>query len=216
AVTVSNLLAYLAFNVDKVLIGRVWGAAALGTYGRAYQLINLPNENLQSTIGAVAFPALARVQNDPARLKAYFLKGYGLFLSLVMPITMGCALFADDLILVFLGPKWHEASVIFRLLAPTILALAFTNPFAWLLMATGRAGRSFSIALAVTPLLILGYAFGLRHGPTGVAVGFSTTMAVCVVPVLLWAKRGTLVTMLDIFRAARPALASLLMGGAAT
>jgi len=123
------------------LIGRFWGAEALGIYGRAYQLINLPNENLGTTIWSAMFPALSRVQNDPVRLRHYFLKGYSLFLSLIIPITMGGALFADDIILVFLGPKWREAADIFRLLAPTILAFAFVNPFYWLMLANGRVGR---------------------------------------------------------------------------
>jgi PST family polysaccharide transporter len=136
--------------------------------------------------------------------------------SFVVPITLGCALFADDIILVLLGPKWREATGIFRLLAPTILVFAVTNPFAWLMLASGRAGRSVRIALAVTPTLILGYALGLRYGPSGVAVGFSTTMVLSVVPVLLWARRGTLITMLDIFRSARPSLMSMVTGIAAT
>src|SRR5437870_8668696 len=90
AVTLLNFVVYLAYNVDKVLVGRFWGAEALGTYGRAYQLINLPYENLHTTMGLVMFPALSRVQNDPARLRSYFLKGYSLFLSLVIPITTWC------------------------------------------------------------------------------------------------------------------------------
>ena len=212
AVTLNNLIAYVAFNVDKVMIGRVWGAEALGIYGRAYQLINLPNESLHSTIGSVAFPALSRVQNDPARLKAYFLKGYCVFLSLVLPITMGCALFADDIVLVFLGPKWREAASIFRLLAPTILAFAFTNPFGWLMLASGRAGRCVRIAVVATPLLILSYALGLKHGPQGVAVGFSIAMVLSIVPVMLWAKQGTLITLRDILRAATPGSMSTVLG----
>src|SRR5205823_3121178 len=152
----------------------------------------------------------------PARLKAYFLKGYGLVLSLAVPITMGCALFADDIILVFLGPKWHEAATIFRLLAPAILVFAFTNPFSWLMLASGRAGQNAWICLAVTPVLVVGYALGLSHGAVGVAVGFSAAMAVCVTPVILWAKRGTLITMLDVVRAAKPALVSIAVGTAAT
>ncbi len=178
--------------------------------------MSLPNETLYSTIGSVAFPALARVQSDPARLKAYFLKGYGLVLSLAIPITMGCALFADDIILVFLGSKWHEATTIFRLLAPAILVFAFTNPFSWLMLASGQAGRSARISLVVTPILILGYSIGLSDGPVGVAIGFSTGLAVCAVPVLLWAKSGTLITMLDILRSARPPLVSIATGTVAT
>jgi O-antigen/teichoic acid export membrane protein len=214
AITLNNLIAHVAFNIDKVLIGRIWGAEALGIYGRAYQLANLPNETLHSTIGSVAFPALSRVQNEPERLKAYFLRGYGLFLSLVLPIAMGCALLADDIILVLLGPKWREAASIFRLLAPTVLAFAFTNPFAWLMLASGRAGRCVRISASVTPIMILSYVLGLRHGPQGVAAGFSVAMVLSIVPVMLWAKQGTLITLRDILRAATPASMSTVIGAA--
>ena len=216
AVTLNNLIIYVAYNADKVLIGRFWGAAALGIYGRAYQLINMPNENLYSTIGIVAFPALSRVQADPARLRNAFLKGYSLFLSLVMPITVGCALFANDIVLIFLGPKWQDAANIFRLLAPATLGFAFINPFAWLMLAGGRAGRFLKIAMIFMPVLILSYALGLQYGPKGVAIGFSIGMAVCTIPFQLWAKHGTLITMRDLFKAMAPSVVSIALGTAIT
>jgi len=199
-VTLNNVIVYIAYNVDKVLLGKFYGAEALGIYGRAYQLINLPTENLNSTLGFVAFPALSRVQNDPARLRSYFLKGYSLFLSVVVPITMGCALFAPDIIRVLLGSKWNEAAPLFRLMAPTILIFALINPLAWLLLASGRAERSLKIACLIAPVVILGYVLGLRSGPHGVAAGFSITMTLLVAPVVLWSKYGTLITTKDILR----------------
>ncbi len=216
AVTLNNLITYLAFNADKILIGRFWGAEALGIYGRAYQLINLPTENLNYTVGLVAFPAMSRIQNDSGRLRAYFLKGYSLSLSLVVPITTGCALFSSDIVLVFLGPRWSEVAPLFRLLAPTVLAFALAYPFGWLMLAVGRAGRSLRIAMAVTPVLILSYVLGLRHGPQGVALGFSITMALITVPVIWWAKHGTLISMRDILSAVAPSFASVVIGTAAT
>jgi O-antigen/teichoic acid export membrane protein len=216
ALTLNNVVVYIAYNFDKVLIGRFWGAEVLGVYGRAYQLVNLPNENLSWTIGSVAFPALSRVQHDPARLRSYFLKGYRVFLSLIIPVTVACGLFADDVIVVALGPQWRDAASIFRLLTPTILAFAIANPFAWLMLATGRAVRCLQIALVVTPVLLLSYVLGLKHGPQGVAVGFSVTMLLSIVPVLLWAKQGTLITMRDILRAVMPASISIAVGAAAT
>ena len=64
AITANNIIAYFAYNLDKVLVGRFCGAAALGIYGRAYQLITLPNDTIYNTVGSVIFPALSRVQND--------------------------------------------------------------------------------------------------------------------------------------------------------
>ena len=96
-----------------MLIGRWWGAQAVGLYGCAYQLINIPTENLNFAAGEVAFPALSRVQDDPPRLRRYFLKGYSLVVGLTVPITIACALLANDLISVVLGPKLQEAILIF-------------------------------------------------------------------------------------------------------
>ena len=93
---------YVAYNFDKVLLGRFWGADVLGLYGRAYQLINIPTENLNSAIEAVAFSALSRLQNDPVRFRSYFVKAYSLANSLTLPTTVFCTLFADDIVLVFL------------------------------------------------------------------------------------------------------------------
>lgn len=198
AVTFNAVIVYVAYNVDKILLGRYWGAEALGVYGRAYQLINLPIENLNSTVSQVAYPALARIQGDPERLRSYFLQGYSLFLALVIPLTVGCALFAPDIVHVFLGPRWQDATTIFRLLAPTMLVLAVINPFAWMMLATGHSGRSLKIALMIAPTVILGYSIGLPHGPSGVAVGYSAAMLLLAVPVISWAKHGTLITARDI------------------
>jgi O-antigen/teichoic acid export membrane protein len=214
-VTLNSLIVYVAYNADKVLLGRFWGAETLGIYGRAYQLVSLPNENLSSTIALVAFPALSRLQNDPDRLKSYFLKGYGLFLSLVMPVTMGCALFAEDIVRVFLGPKWIEAIPVFRLLAPTILTFALINPFGWFLMATGRTMRSLKIALMIAPVVIAGYVAGLHYGPTGVATGFSIATVLLIFPVIIWATRGTSITGMDAFRVAMRPFLSILVGAGA-
>jgi O-antigen/teichoic acid export membrane protein len=215
-VTLHNLVGYVASNADKVLLGRFWGAEVLGIYGRAYQLINLPTDNLNYTVGLVAFPALSRLQNDPQRLRNYFLKGYSLFLALVMPITMACALFAEDIVRVFLGPKWGATAPLFRLMAPTIFTFALVNPLSWLMLATGRAGRSLKIALVVAPCMILGYAAGLSYGPAGVAAGFSVATTLCAVPVIFWATHGTPVTGLDALKVVVRPLLSILIGAGAT
>src|SRR5438445_2781214 len=164
AITLVGLIVYIAYNADKVLLGRFWGAEVLGIYGRAYQFINIPTSNLNTSIGQVAFPALSRLQNEPERLRSYFLKGYGLYLSLVMPITLACALFAEDIIRVFFGPNWSAAAPVFRLLAPTIVAFALINPFGWFMQATGLATRSLKIAALLVPVVIFGYVVGLPYG----------------------------------------------------
>ena len=208
-VTLNSLVMYAATNFDKVLLGRFWGADALGIYGRAYQLISIPTENLNAAAGEVAFPVLSRLQHDPARFKSYFLKGYSLLLALTVPATIACGVFADDLILVFLGQKWTSVAVIFRLLAPTMLVFAILNPLGWLLTSLGRVERGLKIALVIAPLMIAAYVIGLPRGPIGVAFACSVAMALWALPVIAWAVRDTGISLRDVLLVAiRPLTAS--------
>ena len=206
--TLNGLVVYVAYNLEKVLLGRFWGAEAIGIYGRAYQLITIPTENLNSAIGGLAFSALSRVKEDQARFKSYFLKGYSFVVAMTIPITLFCALFAHDMISVVLGQKWMEAVPIFRLLAPTILIFALINPMAWLLFSLGLVGRSLKIALVLAPLVITGYLVGLPYGPKGIALAYSTVMTLWAVPHIAWCVRGTVISLRDIFGAVRRPLVS--------
>ena len=214
--TLNSVFGYIAYNADKVLVGRFWGADILGIYMRAYQLINMPTANVHSAIAQVAFPALSRLQDDPQRIKSYFLKGYALFISLALPITVACALFAEDIIRVFLGPKWGAAVPVFRMLAPTIVAFKLINPFGWFMQATGRAARSLHMCVLVVPVVILGYVAGLPYGATGVAAGFSVATLLLVVPVIFWSTRGTPITVVDTFRVVLQPFLSILISAGVT
>jgi O-antigen/teichoic acid export membrane protein len=213
--TCNNFAVFLAWNADNILVGRFWGADALGLYGRAYQLATMPVHQLNSAITGVAFSALARMQNDPRRLAVSFLRGFSVIVSLTVPVSICCALFAEEIVVVLLGAKWIEAAPIFRLLAPTALVFALANPLSWLVMSMGQVGRALSITTATTPLVILGIVLGLSHGPAGVALGYSSAMMLLVVPIVAWSKRGTSITWADLVKATRQPLLSGLVAGAA-
>jgi PST family polysaccharide transporter len=214
--TLSGLVVYVANNFEKILLGRFWGADAIGIYGRAYQLINIPTDNLNSAAGEVGFSALSRLQDNPIRLKSYFLKGYSLILALTLPITFTCTLFAGDVIFVLLGPKWNEAVPIFRLLAPTILVFAIANPLGWLLSSIGLVGRLLKMSLVIAPLMIAGYLVALPYGPRGVAFACSAMMTLWLIPLVIWALHGTIISPRDILLVvSRPLAAGIGAAGVA-
>ncbi len=209
-VTLNVLVGHIAHNLDKILVGRVWGADALGIYGRAYQLTSMPTENLIGTLGSVAFPALSRVQGDLRRTKSYFLKGYKLILTMALPITIYCALFADDIVFVLLGQKWKDVVTPFRLLSPLILVFALINPLGWLLYSLGLVVRSMKIALVIAPVVAVGYLAGMPYGVNGVAAGYSVMMTLWIVPHVVWCTRGTNISPLDLIRVVKvPFLAAM-------
>ena len=202
--TCNSFVVFLAWNAEKILLGRFWGADALGLYGRAFQLVTLPVQQLNSAVTGVAFPALSRIQYDAKRLARSFLKGYSVLISLTVPVTISCALFPAEIVRIVLGEKWMEAAPIFRLLAPVALVFAVANPLSWLVMSTGRAGRALSISMATTPLVIVGIMLGLSHGPVGVASGYSLAMTLLIIPIAAWSKLGTGISWADLWRASKP------------
>lgn len=212
--TLNGIVAYIGFNADKVMIGRFLGVDAVGIYGRGFQVINMPIDNLNSAVGEVAFSALSRVQNDPVRLRSYFLKGFSFVLGLTLPITIACALFADDVVLVLLGPKWQASTEIVRLLAPTIAVMAIINPMGWLISSLGLVRRSLKIALVFTPLMILGCVLGVPYGVTGVAFAYSAVMVLWVVPHVAWCVHGTAISLRDVAATVIRPLASGVVAGA--
>jgi PST family polysaccharide transporter len=214
ALTFTGLVVYIGYNAEKVLIGRFWGADAIGIYGRAYQLVNIPTENLNSAVGEVAFSALSRLQDDPVRLRSYFLKGFSLVLGLTLPITIACALFADDVVFVLLGPQWQETAAIVRLLAPTVAIFAIINPLGWFIFSIGLVARGMKAAPVLATLMIAGYVIGLPYGPKGVACGYSAVLTLWVIPHILWCVHGTAISLRDILMAVSRPLASGIVAGA--
>jgi PST family polysaccharide transporter len=215
-VILNGVVAYIAYNIDKVLVGRVWGAQALGYYSTAAQLVLMPTSNLNAAIGGVTFATLSRLQNDLVRFRNYFLKSYTLVTSMTLPVTVFASVFAEDIVLVVLGPKWTAAIEIFRLLTPAVLVLGMIDPMAWLLWSSGRQVRSLKIGIVIAVLAIVSYAIGLPYGPRGVAIAFSTTMLVWLLPHVTWCLHGTTISLSDWFRAAaRPLLSALVAGAVA-
>jgi PST family polysaccharide transporter len=215
-VTLNSFVVYVAYNTEKILLGRFWGAAPLGIYSRAYQLANLPVQQLISSVHGVAFSALSRIQGEAQRLQRAYLKSQTIIVSLTIPVIIACAFFAREIVLAMLGQKWIAAAPVLRFLAPTILIFALVNPFSWLLQATGRVQRSLNIAFLICPVVILGILAGLRHGPSGVALGYSAAMLLLFVPIVAWATHGTGITAASYWDSVkRPLIAGMIGGGMA-
>lgn len=212
-VTLNSVVVYVAYNMEKILLGRYWGAAPLGIYGRAYQLATLPVQQLIGATHTIAFSVLSRMQGEAERLQRAYLKSLSLIVSLTVPVVISSAVFADEIVRVLLGEKWMGAALVLRLLAPTVMVLALVNPFSWFLRATGQVGRSLKIAFLICPVVILGIIAGLRYGPQGVAMGYSAAMSLLLVPIVAWATYGTGVTARAYWGAIkRPIIAGFLGG----
>jgi len=143
--TLNNFLVYLAWNSQNILLGRYWGARALGVYGRAHQLAILPVEQWTASLSGVALSGLSSVQHDPQRLSRSFLKAYSMLLSVTVLIAITCPLFADEIIRILLGENgWRSPRSSGCLPRRRLCSRWRTRSVGWLCRQAGSAGPSAS------------------------------------------------------------------------
>jgi PST family polysaccharide transporter len=181
--TLADFITALARGSDNLLIGRVYGAVAVGLYSRASALLIRPMEQFLSPINAVFIPALSRLQSQPERYRCAFLR---LFESMILTTFFFTALLlalSRPLTLVLLGPKWEQASVIVGGFTVAALCVPLLCAAMWLFTSQGR-GRDTLISQSINScVMLLSFFVGLPYGPVGVAISFSLTGLLVRVPV---------------------------------
>jgi O-antigen/teichoic acid export membrane protein len=115
-VSTGELLYFLYTNADYVVIGRVWGGAAVGAYRLAYELV-LDVVRLISLVTAeVAFPAFARLAGDRQRAGELLIRFTRQNALALVPVVAVLGIAADDLLAVLYPPLPAEATAAARIL----------------------------------------------------------------------------------------------------
>lgn len=131
-------IVWVSGNADSLLAGKMFGAAALGYYNKAYQLYGYPNNILAAPITSTLIPFLAPLQRDTTALKTKFL-------SVMRKVSFICALCtvlmsvcSDEIIQIMFGRTWAPAAPLLRVLALAIYARGVNSVHAPLMSATNR------------------------------------------------------------------------------
>ncbi|NJO52295.1 MAG: lipopolysaccharide biosynthesis protein [Leptolyngbyaceae cyanobacterium RM2_2_4] len=212
--TAFNVVNYFSRNLDNVLIGKYWGAAQLGLYAKAYQLVLLPIQQINIPVTNVALPALSRLQLEPERYCNYYYKAILLITTVGMPIVAFMFASADKVILLLLGDQWLEVVPIFRFLMPAAFLGTFNVATGWAYQSLGRTDRQFLWGIFSSLSNVIGFIVGIRWGAVGVAAVFGLTRPLFLVPSMMYCFQGTPLKASSFFKTlARPTLASLVAAG---
>lgn len=199
-----NVVNYLSRRVDALLIGWIWGPVALAMYDKAYSMLLLPIKQINAPLGGVAVPALSRSRRDPVRHRRFFLNTTQLVASISLPAVAVIALFAEDVVRLWLGSGWIEAAGLFRLLAAAAAIGAINNPLGWFLISSGLTRRYRQFGIYNSAVLVAAFLVGVRYGADGVASSYSVAMAVLFAPTWYFVLRGTGVRLGDVVRSLLP------------
>jgi O-antigen/teichoic acid export membrane protein len=170
-VTGNQLLGAFAMRLDNVMIGRMWGQAALGSYDKAYQLIFLPNSRLVSPLSTVLYPSLCSIvrSGDEARFKRVFGSMVSAVGYVTFAPTLAVSIGADWFIPTLLGPHWSACVPLFRAMTLFALWSAIDLTTHWLFLSHDKSKQFFIYGVFWAVTVIAAILIGVPRGPQAVA-----------------------------------------------
>lgn len=214
ALTASRAAEITTRTFDKIILGITWGAEQLGFYSKAFLLLMSPLQRLEVALGQVAIATLSRLRGDPQRYRICFQENLALWATLLVPGVIFCAVSADLLLPLALGPGWEPSIPLLRILTPVFLAVLVRSAASWLTVSLDRMQRRLRWSVIEGAVTILALALSARHGVTTLVSVYAVVTTVLRVPDLLICCQGTPVRVKDVAAAiARPFLAAGVAAG---
>jgi O-antigen/teichoic acid export membrane protein len=167
-----NMIWQASRTVGSILIGRVLGAAALGTYTLATTVILMPFARIAAPLQQVFFPAFSQLSDDRERMTDIWIRATRLVGAISIPALVGLVIVAPDFVDVVLGSRWTAATTVIRVLAVVGILQSLHTLNGEVLLALGRAGTLLGFTIVWSLAGLGGIVVGLRWGVVGVAAGY--------------------------------------------
>ncbi|SHE24679.1 lipopolysaccharide biosynthesis protein [Actinomyces glycerinitolerans] len=176
----TQMVSYLASNLDSILMGRLFGAGTLGLYNRAVQTLRTPLNQFRPQVSTLGLAVTAKLQDDDERTLAYLRRGqlalgYPVFLSLGIVVAA-----APAVVSVVLGDHWLSVVPYMRLVAvgEGLTTLSMVGGWIYTSRALGRAYLRYTMFSAVVRMTAI--IIGAQFGALGVAYAYVAS------PLILW------------------------------
>ena len=157
----SNLINYFGRNLDKILIGKYFGARELGYYDRGYRLMLFPLSIFPYILNSILHPIFARYQNNFERIYVEYLK---ILKELVM-IGVFIAIFtffsAEEIIFLLYGKQWDNTVIILKILSISIIVQIGASTTGGIYLALGESKKMFFYTGIYSLLLIFATILGI-------------------------------------------------------
>ncbi|MDH6235385.1 PST family polysaccharide transporter [Cryobacterium sp. CG_9.6] len=184
----AQIVGYISYNIDSIILGARSGASALGLYSRAFQIITLPVVQLLAPLSNVVLPLLSRVESKDVFVRA--------IIRIQLILSYSAALFfgllvatAYPFVRLLLGAAWVQSAPILQLLSIGALFQVVTFAGYWVFLARALTKSLLRYNLVTKTFVILCVAVGSSWGPLGVAAGYSLGLVVSWPVSLFWLSR---------------------------
>lgn len=160
----SQVVQYLARNLDTVLVGAVFGSTSLGYYDKAYRLARYPIDIIPNTLNPVLKSFFASMEEDVERLYELYFKVEKVLSILGVFISVFCFFAAEELVFLFFGDQWGDSVPLFQALSVSIVFQMINFPSASVLEGVKRTDYLFGLIGISAGLLLFLLGVGLATG----------------------------------------------------
>lgn len=224
--TLSGLFFAVGQNLDKIILGAMFGASAegqhwIGYYTQAYNQMIRPVYLLTSPVTSAMLPALSQAKGNRESFSALTAAFYRMVGIMLAPCSIGMLIVGDELMPVLGGDDWIQAGDILSIMGLMIVAQSWINITGSVMSAAGRADLlavgAFGNLVVLAGACGGAYFFAGTNDPELFAIDLAglvmlATVAICG-PYLAFCFKCAGVDVGKTFRQLTPALAaSILMG----
>lgn len=138
--TAADIVIQIGEQSAYVVIGKLLGMAAAGLYSRGYSIVNQYREKVDSAIGAVALPAMAREHRENAAAPELYRRSLVYRTGIGWPFFGFAAIMASPIIRILFGPQWDASAPLMRWLCVAGFLGTLTYQCDLFFTAIGRVG----------------------------------------------------------------------------
>ena len=146
----------LSILVERFLMGRFLGMAAVGLWDVTRSLAREPLRRLMTVFDEVLFPGLATLQGDLERSRRYYLTVVRYELAIFGPIVVFTGVFAYELTTLFYGDAWLPVALLTQLIVLQSWRTITVHSVGALFLARGRPDVRVwwvLVSVAFTPVM---------------------------------------------------------------
>jgi lipopolysaccharide exporter len=166
----NNFVNFAKERSADFFIGRLGGAASLGTYNVAYELSNLPTTEISAPINRALLPGFAKMESTD-QIETTYTNAVGLLALVALPAAACIFAVAPYVVATLLGPKWQGATPLMQILAFNGALLLFQSSMCSVLFGRGHPASVTFSNLAYSLLLVVLLALFLNAMPEHKLVG---------------------------------------------
>lgn len=168
-----SLLVFFNTAWYSLLLGRGLGPAALGYYDRAWVFATMPLEQFGQPLAGVLFPAYAKLQNEPDRLRRGYLRSIQIFSLIIFPVLTGLYAVSHEFVCTVMGAAWVTVIPILQVLSIMGLFRVFPMTLSPLYLGMGVPRYNVGISAIDAVSTVLFTLPTVRYGLLGVVLAGS-------------------------------------------